>query len=98
MNKYSVNKPSRRRFIKDAVIITGVAALPALSFTRRGFAADSAKAPKDVVKYQGTPKNRQQCSQCIYYISSTQESSQGGCKVVQGDVSANGWCMLFVAK
>jgi hypothetical protein len=89
---------SRRRFLKSAAIVTGLGALPGLPLTRPGFAQESAKAPRDAVKYQDTPKNNQQCSECMYYIAAGDDSDQGQCKVVQGDIAAKGWCMLFVAK
>lgn len=98
MKKNAFEKSSnRRRFLKSAAIVTGLGALPGLPFTRLAFAQESGKAPKDAVKYQDTPKNNQQCSECMYYIA-TENSDQGQCKVVQGDIAANGWCMLFVAK
>lgn len=69
-----------------------------MSLTNLAFAQESGKAPKDAVKYQDTPKNSQQCSECMYYIPAAGDSGQGQCKVVQGDIAAEGWCMLFVAK
>lgn len=99
MKKNALEKSSsRRRFLKSAAIVTGLGALPGLPLTRLGFAQESAKAPKDGVKYQDTPKNNQQCSECMYYIPGGEGSAVGQCKVVEGDIAAQGWCMLFVAK
>jgi hypothetical protein len=43
-------------------------------------------------KYQTTPKGGQRCDACINFEPSN------ACKLVQGDISPNGWCQLFFPK
>lgn len=50
-----------------------------------------AKAPKSNVKYQETPKDGNKCSTCMQFIPKTKE-----CKLVQGSINPDGWCMLWV--
>lgn len=50
-----------------------------------------AKAPKDNVKYQETPKDGKKCSDCFQFIPESNE-----CKLVQGSINPDGWCMLWV--
>jgi hypothetical protein len=88
-------KFSRRRFLKSAAIVGGVAAMSTISFPRRARADDSSKAPQAAVKYQDQPHNNQQCSECMYFQPPSGGGATGHCKVVQGDIAAKGWCMLF---
>lgn len=41
-------------------------------------------------KYQGSPNGDEQCGNCQHFVA---ESST--CRVVDGQVSPNGWCMLW---
>jgi len=43
-------------------------------------------------KYQTAPKGDQRCEGCANF------QAPNGCKFVQGDISPNGWCQLFVGK
>lgn len=56
-------------------------------------AVASGKISKAQAQYQDQPKGDQQCSTCTHFIA---ESST--CKVVEGKVSPNGWCMLWAKK
>jgi hypothetical protein len=62
------------------------------------FVADpvAAKASKADVSYRDAPKEGKSCSACRLFTPS--ESGQGTCAVVEGSVSANGWCMAFSAR
>lgn len=86
---------SRRRFLKNAAIVGGVAALSTVSLPRQARADDSGKAPQAAVKYQDQPHNNQHCSECMYFLPPSGGSKTGHCKVVQGNIAPNGWCMLF---
>ena len=43
-------------------------------------------------KYQTAPKGDQRCEGCANF------QAPNACKFVQGDISPNGWCQLFVKK
>jgi hypothetical protein len=54
--------------------------------------SNSAKAnplPKTAVNYQDTPKGDRQCSGCSLFVA------PNGCKNVVGDISPDGWCVLW---
>jgi hypothetical protein len=55
--------------------------------------APAKKVPQASVQYQTKPKGEQKCSNCINFIA---ESNT--CKLVEGKVSPEGWCMLWVKK
>jgi len=55
-----------------------------------------AKAPKEQVAYQDSPKNGQRCDTCIHYEPSG--GGSGTCKLVKGEVAAKGWCQLYAKK
>lgn len=73
---------TRRDFIKH------LAFLGLVSFSTTPL---HAKATKNVTEYQDTPKNGEKCKECIHFLSKTNE-----CKVVQGNISPDGWCKLYV--
>jgi len=50
----------------------------------------AAKEPQASVQYQAEPKGDQQCSGCMHFIA---ESNT--CKLVEGQISPNGWCTLW---
>ncbi|MBI5132421.1 MAG: high-potential iron-sulfur protein [Rhodopseudomonas palustris] len=48
---------------------------------------------KNAAQYQASPRNGQSCGKCSNYVAASST-----CKVVEGSVSANGWCSLYAAK
>ena len=54
--------------------------------------AQSAKMSQAQVQYQGQPKGDQKCATCTNFIA---ESNT--CKVVEGQVSPEGWCIAWAA-
>jgi hypothetical protein len=56
----------------------------------------AAKASKADMFYRDTPKEGKSCALCRLF--SPGESGKGTCAVVDGSVSANGWCMAFSAR
>jgi hypothetical protein len=81
---------SRRVFFRrvatyavGAAIIEGVRSNPA---------AAQAKVAQNTVSYQDKPKGTQHCDGCSLF------QPPNGCKVVDGAISAQGWCSLFSAK
>ncbi|MBV8245263.1 MAG: high-potential iron-sulfur protein [Candidatus Eremiobacteraeota bacterium] len=79
--------------------LQGLIGLPAL-----GAAVLSAGAParagssKAAVKYQGSPKNGQQCSGCRFFKAAKDPKANGTCQIVDGSISPNGWCIAFAKK
>ena len=50
------------------------------------------KVSQAQAKYQAQPKGDQMCANCANFIA------PDSCKVVEGKVSANGWCALWARK
>ncbi len=49
------------------------------------------KSSQASVQYQDQPKGDQKCDGCLHFIA---ESNT--CKVVEGQISPNGWCILWI--
>ena len=79
---------SRRGALKA---IAALSAITAVFGTARQ-ASSQAKVPKTALKYQDQPKNDQRCSGCTHFISG------GQCKLVEGEISPNGWCTAYSPK
>jgi hypothetical protein len=82
----SSTKLSRRSvLLQGALCAAGAATILAAS-------ANSAKAnplPPKSVQYQDTPKGDRQCSGCSLFVA------PNACKNVSGEISPNGWCVLW---
>jgi hypothetical protein len=77
--------------ISRRVVLTGAAlALGAAATASQAVAQQ--KVSQELAKYQGTPKGNQRCDGCALF------QAPNACKVVEGDISASGWCQLFVPK
>jgi hypothetical protein len=50
------------------------------------------KMPKQAAQYQDSPKGDQKCEGCRFFIEG------GSCRLVEGEISPNGWCRLFQPK
>jgi len=74
---------------RRTVLIAAAAAVPTLALT--GTAAEAKIAPA-AVKYQTMPKDGHQCDACNFFIA------PNGCKMVDGEIAATGWCALWVKK
>ena len=51
-----------------------------------------AKMAQTAVRYQDSPKDGKQCDGCKLFIA------PNGCKTVDGAISPQGWCALWVKK
>lgn len=80
---------SRRKFLK---LGGGAAVLLPLALIATDRAVAQGKASKEAVQYQESPKNGQKCGDCQFF------TSPDACQVVEGKISPNGWCSLFVKK
>ena len=84
-----IHNPERRKVLRGA-LAAGCALWLARSIGAEGTVA---KMSKVQAKYQNQPKGEQKCAGCMHFIP---ESST--CKLVEGKVSTNGWCMLWAKK
>lgn len=86
MSTYS---PTRRN------VLRGLVAAGCVLCLHRGITAEAeaGKMEKSQAKYQGQPNGEQRCSGCMHFIPDSNT-----CKLVSGDISPDGWCMLWVAK
>jgi hypothetical protein len=50
------------------------------------------KVTQTVVQYQKQPKNGQMCSTCVNF------EPPSACKIVQGTIDPNGWCLVYAPK
>ena len=73
----------RRMFFKS------VAFLSLLTFSTMPLYA---KGSQEQMKYQSKPNNGQACKDCMHF-----EAEKKQCKVVDGTISADGWCTLYHA-
>jgi hypothetical protein len=78
--------PARRRWIR--VALRGVAAGLTVGVVAR--AAAQEKMTRQEADYQDSPKDIRMCATCTLFVPPK------SCKVVDGEVSPNGWCKLFV--
>src|SRR5512139_2066785 len=90
MNEVLDKKITRRTMLKGVAAITGVAL--ASLFTGR---AHAAKATKDAMKYQDTPKGDQKCSNCKFFVPGKTPTAEGTCQMVDGSISPQGWCTAY---
>jgi hypothetical protein len=78
---------TRRTLLRGAAI--AASAVPVLL---AGVSAAHAKASQKAVGYQNTPKGEQSCANCRVF------EPPSSCKTVEGTVSPNGWCKIYVKK
>jgi hypothetical protein len=85
----SDSRLSRRSLLKSVVVVTGAACAGLI--TRREALAQG-KASKEAMKYQDHPNGDKKCSECMQFVA------PNSCKVVEGTISPNGYCIAFVKK
>ena len=83
------NNPTRRALLSRAASITG-AALAGTIFPIK--LASAQKVSKEAMKYQEKPNGSMQCSNCMQF------EAPSSCKVVDGTISPNGYCLAWVKK
>jgi hypothetical protein len=87
-----MEKLTRQDAIK-AIVLPAFAAAIGVTTTK----AD-AKSSKGAVKYQDKPKGSQKCAGCKFFIRGKTAKSMGGCQIVDGSISPNGWCVAYTKK
>jgi hypothetical protein len=79
---------SRRAVLRSAALSLGAAT----ATTMVSQTAAQQKISQADAKYQAMPKGDLHCDGCVNF------QPPNRCKFVEGEISANGWCQLFVAK
>ena len=82
-------KVSRRVALQG--IASAVAATPIL-LTKTHSAVAAGKMSKAAAGYRGSPNGSQSCANCKLFIR------PASCRLVEGSVSAHGWCRIWVSK
>lgn len=72
-------------------LLAGLSVVATVGHSRE---AHAAKAAKEDFSYQGSPKDGKSCSSCRLFTP-TSATSEGTCAVIEGVVSANGWCRAY---
>ncbi len=74
---------------RRTVLIGAAGAVPALLL---GATEAQAKMSQAAARYQKTPKDDKQCSNCNLFLP------PNACKSVDGEIAPTGWCVLYVKK
>ncbi len=88
-------KFSRRKMLQSSVLTLG-ALIASGTAARRALANTAPKATKSAFQYQDKPKDGKKCVNCTLYIAAAKAGAPGQCKVVEGDISPDGWCIAYV--
>ena len=88
-------KVSRAEFVKGAVVLP---ALAGLLYAAGSAPARAAKGSKTQFKYQDKPSGSKKCSNCTFFYPGKSATASGTCKVVDGSISPNGYCIAYSAK
>lgn len=98
MKKFSITSqdetpaaPSRRQLLKSAALL-GLAALPLTATAASAQQYGRRQISKRQAYYRSQPYGGASCAGCAYY------NGNGGCQVVQGEVSASGFCRYFTPR
>ena len=86
---------SRSEFVKKAAILP---ALAGLLYAAGSLPARAAKGSKTQFKYQDKPNGSKKCSNCTFFIAGKTPTANGTCKLVDGDISPNGYCIAWSGK
>lgn len=95
--------PTRRRVLRAALatgcslwiplVLAAEAAKKESASPAKPAATPARKVPQASARYQAKPKGDQKCSTCMNFIAASNT-----CKLVEGNVSPEGWCTLWVKK
>jgi hypothetical protein len=72
-------------------VVAAIAGLPAALFARASRAADADRMTKQQAAYRDTPNGIYSCGMCSLFVE------PNSCKVVEGEISKDGWCKAFAA-
>ena len=93
----SINE-SRRTLIRNGITMAAVGTVAAAGLLKTTPARAQAKASQAVAMYQTTPHGKDQCDNCIHFIPGKTPTANGTCKVVDGVIAPQGWCVMYARK
>lgn len=79
---------SRRNFLSAAAV--GGAAIAMIDLAASP--AEAAKMSQKAMAYKPSPNGSQRCDSCVNF------QAPNACKVVDGTIAPNGWCILYRPK
>jgi hypothetical protein len=79
---------SRRSLLKGAPVAAATAV--SLGCLTGEAMAQQAKLSQALSKYQATPKDGQQCSNCSHFVAPS------SCAIVVDPIAPEGWCQFYV--
>ena len=88
----SNSKDDSRRISRRVALTRTVLALGTAATTVVTRAGAQQKLTQAATQYQDQPKGQQKCDGCAQF------QPPNACKLVQGTISPNGWCLLFSPK
>lgn len=89
---------SRRSLLKNGATIAAIGAVATTGLLKSGPARAQSKASQAVAMYQPTPHGKDQCDNCIHFIPGKTPKDNGTCKVVEGVIAPQGWCVMYARK
>jgi hypothetical protein len=92
--KQSPKGLTRGEFVQRAVILPALAGLLYSAET----APARAKGSQAQFKYQAKPNGSKKCSNCTFYFAGKTPTADGSCKIVEGTISPNGYCIAYSPK
>ncbi|HAF44279.1 MAG TPA: hypothetical protein DCK83_04865 [Gallionellaceae bacterium] len=86
---------SRRTFLRGTLMVGCSLLVSAALYRSAPVLADTGvkKLAQSGVKYQSHPNGTSKCSGCVNFIAAS-----GSCKLVEGKIGPDGWCMLWSKK
>jgi hypothetical protein len=60
--------------------------------------AQAPKGSQAQFKYQTKPDGNKKCSGCTFFIKGKTATDDGSCKIVEGSISPNGYCIAYSPK
>ena len=90
MKRSTMGSTTRRAVLKATLVVGSV------SLAAGAAAADERvaqqKIAQKIVQYQDHPKNKAQCDNCTNFVA------PNACKIVDGTISPEGWCVAYAPK
>jgi hypothetical protein len=91
-----LNDRLSRKSVLINLLTLPLAATAAVATVSR--ASADAKSPQSAVQYQDKPKGDAKCSGCKFFEPGKDANAKGQCQVVAGDISPDGWCVVYSKK